>query len=89
MGRFKLLIVAILLQEYSNISRINVKGILAGSSSSLARWLYFSGFNKGWFLYRDGFYRRFAYMGSFINLNIINLGAVILNIFNVNISRVY
>jgi len=89
MGRFKLLIVAVLLQEYSNVGSINVKGILVGSSSSLARWLCFSSFSKGWFLYRDGFYGRFVYTGSFINLDIVNLGVIILNIFNVNISRVY
>jgi len=81
--------VTILLQEYSNIGSINVKGILARSSSFLAKWLYFSSFSKGRFLYRDGFYRRFVYIGSFINLNIVNLGAVILNIFNMNISGVY
>jgi len=81
--------VTILLQEYSNVGGINVRGILAGSSSSLTRWLCFSGFSRGRFLYRDGFYRRFVYTDSFINLNIINLGAVILNIFNLNISRVY
>jgi len=60
-----------------------------GSSSSLARWLCFSSFSKGRFLYRDGFYGRVIYTDSFVNLNIINLGAVILNIFNLNISRVY
>ena len=81
--------VTVLLQEYSNISSINVKGILAGSSSFLVRWLYLSSFSKGRFLYKDGFCGRFVYTGSFVNLNIINLGAVILNIFNVNISRVY
>jgi len=62
--------------------------MLIGSSSSLVRWLYFSSFSKGRFLYRDGFCGRFVYMDSFINLNIVNLGAVILNIFNLNISRV-
>jgi len=80
--------VAILLQEYSNVSSINVKGMLAGSSSFLARWLCFSGFGKGQFLYRDGFCGRFVYTDNFINLNIVNLGAVILNVFNLNISRV-
>jgi len=60
-----------------------------GSSSFLVRWLYFSGFSKGRFLYRDGFYRRFVYTGSFVNLDIINLGIIILNVFNMNISRVY
>jgi len=80
--------VAILLQEYSNISSINVKGILMGSSSSLVRWLYFSGFGKGRFLYKGSLWRRFIYTDSFVNLDIINLGIVNLNIFNLNISRV-
>jgi len=83
-----LLIVAILLQEYSDVGSINVRGILVGSSSFLVRWLCFSSFSKGRFLYRDGFCGRFVYMDSFINLNIVNLGAIILNIFNLNISRV-
>jgi len=80
--------VAILLQEYSDVGSINMRGILAGSFSSLVRWLCFSSFSKGRFLYRDGFYRQFIYTDSFVNLNIVNLGAVILNIFNLNISRV-
>jgi len=80
--------VAILLQEYSDVGSINIRGILIGSSSSLTRWLCFSGFSKGRFLYRDGFCGRFVYTDSFVNLNIVNLGAVILNIFNLNISRV-
>jgi len=75
--------VAILLQEYSNVSSINIKGMLMGSSSSLARWLYFFSFSKEWFLYRGSFYRRFVYTDSFINL-----GAINLNIFNLNISGV-
>jgi len=81
--------VAILLQEYSNVSSINVKGMLTGSSFSLVRWLCFFSFGKGRFLYRDGFCGRFVCMDSFVNLNIVNLGAVILNVFNLNISRVY
>jgi len=80
--------VAILLQEYSNVSSINIKGILIGSSSSLIRWLCFSGFSKGRFLYRGSLCRRFIYADSFVNLDIINLGIINLNIFNLNISRV-
>jgi len=75
--------VAILLQEYSDVGSINVKGMLAGSSSSLVRWLCFFGFSKGRFLYRGSFCRRFVYTDSFINL-----GAINLNIFNLNISGV-
>jgi len=80
--------VAILLQEYGDISSINVRGILAGSSSFLVRWLCFSSFSKGRFLYRDVFYGRFVYIDSFVNLNIVNLGTVTLNIFSLNISRI-
>ena len=77
--------VAILLQEYSNVSSINVKGMLTGSSFSLVRWLCFFSFGKGRFLYRDGFYSRL----NIVNLNIINLGAVNLNVFDLNVSGVY
>jgi len=59
------------------------------SFSFLARWLCFYGFSGGRFLCRDGFYGRFVYIDSFVNLNIVNLGAVTLNVFSLNISRVY